>query len=121
MRESNRVALPGTMIVPSPLDNVVAAIARLGEREHVMVYVERWDDRYRWSIAHRGGPYPLLREVAQYLGVPHTDVGVAFLTVQGWAVVRAEGELPAADASMFIPPSSDPAVVHERIRAAQGS
>ena len=34
-------------------------------------YVERRADVYRWSPAHRGGPYPLLRTVAKALGINH--------------------------------------------------
>lgn len=34
-------------------------------------YVERRADVYRWSPAHRGGPYPLLRVVAKLLDVDY--------------------------------------------------
>ena len=57
--------------VISTLPAVARAIAEAsGPRS--LFYVERFGDRYRWSPAHRGGPYPLLRETAKLLAAdPH--------------------------------------------------
>ncbi len=35
------------------------------------IYVERRGALYRWSPAHRGGPYPLLRITAKFLQMDH--------------------------------------------------
>ena len=37
-------------------------------------YVERRSDLYRWSPAHRGGPYPLLRVVAKLQGIDYHEL-----------------------------------------------
>jgi hypothetical protein len=50
------------------------------------VYVERLGDRYRWSVIHRGGPYPLLRITAKYLQVDYTSIIVGCREVgDGWS------------------------------------
>jgi hypothetical protein len=36
-----------------------------------LIYVERRGTSFRWSPAHRGGPYPLLRTTAKMLGVDY--------------------------------------------------
>ena len=56
-------------------------------------YVERHGGLYRWSPAHRGGPYPLLRTLAKLLGVDHHTIVLPFETHDGFCVVsRGEGE-----------------------------
>ncbi len=48
---------------------------------------------YRWSPAHRGGPYPLLRTVAKLLDLNHHAVVLPFETHDGFCVVsRGQGE-----------------------------
>jgi hypothetical protein len=42
-------------------------IAAATEFTPLLVYVERRIDLYRWSPAHRGGPYPLMRVTARFL------------------------------------------------------
>ena len=54
----------------SPLDDVALAVSVATEDVN-KVYVERLDDGYRWSLVHSGGPYPLLRITARFLGVDH--------------------------------------------------
>ena len=50
------------------------------------VYVERLGDRYRWSLIHRGGPYPLLRITAKYLQVDYHSIIVGCREVgDGWS------------------------------------
>lgn len=94
MDETRRRKLADTMTQPSSIEDVIEAITRFGERPYAKIYVERRGAGYRWSIAHRGGPYPLLREVAKFLDVPHTSVLVHSTTVDGWTVVALTGPLP---------------------------
>ena len=49
---------------PSTLETVADAIFVASECA-TEVYVERFDDRFRWSLMHKGGAYPLLRETAR--------------------------------------------------------
>lgn len=57
----------------SPLRVVAEAIAAATEHEK-RIYVERIGDRYRWSLTHTGGPYPLLRIAARYLKADYTKL-----------------------------------------------
>lgn len=101
------------------LETVVAAIAVFGAQRSGTVYVERLGSRYRWSIAHRGGAYPLLREVAAFLGVPYHSLAVPFRTVQGWTVVRPEpnpGKRVGGGA--FVEAATESSTVRKRIEAA---
>ena len=43
----------------SPLEEVAIAVSVATEHENEL-YLERRGDRYRWSLVHRGGPYPLV-------------------------------------------------------------
>ncbi len=59
MIDSGRaVARCGRLHAFSSADRCEAAAVEL--RVQTNVYVERLGDRYRWSLIHRGGPYPLL-------------------------------------------------------------
>jgi hypothetical protein len=88
--DPERAALIDTTRVPSPLHRVATAIAIYSEHAG-SVYVERFGDRWRWSPAHRGGAYPLLRVVARFLRVDHYRIVVPFRTVEdGWAVLNPE-------------------------------
>ena len=106
------------MTTMSEFEDVVLAITYVTDPEHHTIYVERRGDRFRWSFAHRGGPYPLLREVASYAGIPHDQIVVVSQLVDGWTVVRPE-PVPQepVDAYGFIQPATDPAVVGARIVA----
>ena len=106
------------MTTMSEFEDVVLAITYVTNPAHHTVYVERRGGRFRWSFAHRGGPYPLLREVASYAGIPHDQIVLATETVDGWTVARAEPVPPEpVDAHGFIQPASDPAIVGARIVA----
>lgn len=50
----------------SPLDSVAEAVSVASEH-HRILYVERDGVGWRWSLATRGGPYPLIRITAQFL------------------------------------------------------
>lgn len=108
MNEARRRKLAGTMMEPSRLGDVVDAIATFGSRPHAKVYVERRGSGYRWSVAHRGGPYPLLREVARFLDVEPHAIIVPCAAVDGWTIVAPEGpRMPRASAWAFITASAD--------------
>jgi hypothetical protein len=83
------------------------------------IYVERLGDRYRWSLIHRGGPYPLLRITAKYLQVDYhsiivgcREVGDGWSGLMGnetessepdaWAVLTFKGPTAAADVDALI-------------------
>ena len=107
-----------TMTTMSEFEDVVLAITYVTNPEHHTVYVERRGGQFRWSFAQRGGPYPLQREVASYLGIPHDEVVFATDTIDGWTVVRPEPAPPErVTAYGFIQPATDPAVVGARIVA----
>jgi hypothetical protein len=83
-----RLELLRTACQPFPLDELarhLAAAARLQRQ----LYVERRADGYRWSLAHRGGPYPLLREAARFVGVDHRSLVVGCRSVgDGWCALQ---------------------------------
>jgi hypothetical protein len=60
----------------SSLQEVAYAVSVATEYE-TEVYVERMGDCYRWSLIHRGGPYPLLRITARFLQVDYQSIFVA--------------------------------------------
>lgn len=66
----------------SPLDDVALAVSVATEDVN-KVYVERLDDGYRWSLVHSGGPYPLLRITARFLGVDHHSIFIGYGEVEG--------------------------------------
>ena len=104
------------MSTTAPLDDVVRAITRLGDWPSVRVYVERRGTCFRWSIAVRGGPYPLLREVAQFLGVPHTSLVVPCQSVDEWCIVAPAHDLRTpVDAYGFVDPASDVVTGWDRV------
>jgi len=71
----------------SDLEVVAEAVTAASSTERT-VYVERLGNLYRWSLATRGGGYPLLRIVARFLGVDHYRIYVGFRTLpDGTAIV----------------------------------
>lgn len=110
-----RVALLRTACRPLPLEEVAEHVAAVSSPTR-KVYVERRRDGYRWSIAHGGGPYPLLRTVAAFLQVDHTrivvegrDAGDGWCVFQlgprddgepdAWAVLALAGEITPVQAT----------------------
>ena len=105
----------------SSLSDVARAVSVATEHE-TKVYVERLDDRYRWSLIHRGGPYPLLRITARFLQVDHRSVYVGFKQIQdGYSALCADPEqqsAPSASAILAVAgPTSEDEAEH-RIRQA---
>lgn len=117
----DRAVLIRTMQVPSSLDELVAAMS-VYARTAGSVYVEQFDEGWRWSPAHRGGAYPLLRVVARFLTVDYTRVIVPFRTVpDGWAVLEPEGDsvpAPLASAVLTFDEPATPAEVRRRLEGA---
>ena len=69
----------------STIETVAMAVSVATEFQ-TKVYVERLGDRYRWSLIHRGGPYPLLRITAKYLQVDYHSIIVGCREVgDGWS------------------------------------
>jgi hypothetical protein len=85
---SERVALIQSTRMWSPLPDVALAVSVAGKSER-RIYVERRSDLYRWSLAHPGGGYPILRIAAQFLHVDHARIFVGFRTLSnGMAIMR---------------------------------
>jgi hypothetical protein len=69
------------------LQDVALAVSVASESGH-RIYVERRSDLYRWSLAHSGGGYPLLRITARFLHVDHGRIFVGFRTLpNGMAIM----------------------------------
>jgi hypothetical protein len=69
----------------STIETVALAVSVATESQK-QIYVERPKDHYRWSLIHRGGPYPLLRLTAKYLQVDYHSIIVGCRRVgDGWS------------------------------------
>ena len=85
-----RIALFKSTFVWSPPDEVAAAISVASEIERHL-YVERLGALYRWSLAHRGGPYPLLRISARFLGIDYQTIFIGYRTLpDGYAILSKD-------------------------------
>jgi hypothetical protein len=113
-----RLELLRTTCRPYPLDELVRHVAAASALQR-QLYVERRDDDYYWSLVHGGGPYPLHREVARFLGVDwrrlvlgSRDVDSRWTALQlgphdgsepdAWAVIRTGGGLDEERAAVRI-------------------
>ena len=82
--------LPDSMLRGARLDAVAKQVAAASATNR-LIYVERRGNLYRWSLTHRGGPYPLLRETAKLLGIDFHTIILPFRTLPtGLAIVDAE-------------------------------
>lgn len=91
-----RARLTRSIYVPSSLDAVAEAVAVATQVEK-RIYVERTGDKYRWSLTHPGGPYPMLRITARFLRVDYHAIVVGCRKVADGVCVIAggpEGDLP---------------------------
>jgi hypothetical protein len=88
---------------PSPIEVVAEALFVASEHE-TRVYVERFGDRYRWSLVHKGGPYPLLRITARFLQMDHTALAVGTRCVlDGYSALTEYPEVaPTPDACAIV-------------------
>jgi len=113
-----RVALIQSVRTWSTPEEVAKAIAVASETERHL-YVERRGDAYRWSLAHKGGAYPLLRITARFLGVDYRSIFIGFRTLSngysvicenhddldeqdGWCVLELDGLISEPDALALI-------------------
>ena len=81
--------------------------------------MERKSDRFRWSLAHPGGGYPILRIAARFLRVDYARIFVGFRTLDNgmailcedptgidepdaWAVLEPTAPFPTAEAVELI-------------------
>ncbi len=102
----------------STIETVSLAVSVATEFQR-QVYVERLGERYRWSLIHRGGPYPLLRITAKYLQVDLQSIIVGCREVgdgwsglngseteplepEAWAILSFDGQTTAADVGALI-------------------
>lgn len=90
---ASRLALAETADRSFPLDQLACHVAAVSAHQR-RVYLERRANGYAWSFAHAGGPYPLLREVASFVGRPYTQLHVATRAAgERWCVmVRDVGD-----------------------------
>lgn len=74
---------------------------------------------WRWSLAHRGGSYPLLRITARFLRVNYARIIIGFRTIaDGYAVLCEDPKVlqrPEAAAVIDFEAHSSPATVERRI------
>jgi hypothetical protein len=114
MDDARRRLLAGSIFAYCTLEQVaeqIAASAALFER----IYVERRGSGFRWSLIHRGGPYPLLRQVAQLLDVSYHSLVLPFGSVEEWTIVLTKDLDTNPDACGFMQPAPGALVNRERI------
>jgi len=108
MSAAHRRQLARTMMEPSSVEDVVDAIATFAKRSDAKVYVERRADGLRWSPAHPGGPYAILREVARFLDLDHHTLVVGSAALNGTSVAAPKPRrMPKPAAWSFMAPSVD--------------
>ena len=116
--DPTRLRLLQSIFEPSPLATVAEAVAVATEHE-TQVYVERLSDVWRWSLAHRGGSYPLLRITARFLRVAHRKIMIGFRTLpDGFSVLCEDPDMvqdPEVAAIIDFEPASSPAAIERRI------
>jgi hypothetical protein len=86
---SERVALIHSTREWSSLPDVALAVSAASESER-RIYVERRSDLYRWSLAHPGGGYPLLRIAARFLHVDHGRIFGGFRTLSNGMAIMCD-------------------------------
>jgi hypothetical protein len=84
-----RAALIQSTRTWSPIEAVAEAVSAASETMN-RVYVERRSDLYRWSPAHSGGCYPLLRITALFLGADHQRIYIGFRTLPDGTSILCE-------------------------------
>jgi hypothetical protein len=114
-----RVALIQSTRSWSPLETVADAVA-VASTNRYLIYVERRSDLYRWSLAHPGGSYPLLRITARFLGVDYQRIAIGFRTLpDGTSIIckdPAAVEQPDQWALLDLPNAVSPEVAVQVIR-----
>lgn len=114
-------SLPDSIRHGAALATVAEAVAGAADAPGP-IYLERRGDRYRWSLTHRGGPYPLLRETAKMLGIDYHALALPSRALEGTplTIVAADPRLglPEAHALLEPPIAPDPMSLADQIRAA---
>ncbi len=107
----------------SPLEEVALAVSVATEYE-TEVYVERLGDRYRWSLVHRGGPYPLLRITARFLQVDYHSIFIACRDLgDGYSALcdtPEDDQVPDASRVLSVPRHASGGIAESLIREALG-
>jgi hypothetical protein len=107
----------------SSLEEVAFAVSVATEYETTL-YVERLDGRYRWSLIHQGGPYPLLRITARFLQVDHHSIFIGFRRVDdGYSALSDDPETESSPSESAILTFDGPTTktdAHRLIREALG-
>ena len=113
--------LPEPMVRFHDLATVAEAVAAASAAPGP-IYVERRGDLYRWSLTHRGGPYPLLRETAKLLGIDYHQLVLPCRALDGTGltIVGAEPHARPPDAWVLLdpPPAASPESVAQSIHSA---
>jgi len=116
-----RVALIQSSRTWSALEVVAQAVSVASGTER-RIYVERRADLYRWSLAHPGGGYPLLRVTARFLGVDYHRIYVGFRTLPDGTAIICEDpggvEEPDGWSLLDLPAAVDPAAAAELMASA---
>jgi hypothetical protein len=111
--DPRRVRLFLCIFEPSSLHAVAEAVSAATEDEK-QVYVERLGKRWRWSLTHPGGAYPLLRITARFLRIDYHYLVLGFRSIaegvyvlcgdpesdkdpDKWAVLHFDGPTALAD------------------------
>jgi len=121
--DRERARLISSVFEASPIEAVAEAVSEAWDAAPAL-YVERLGDRYRWSLAHKGGAYPLLRVAARFLQMDYQALMIGFRTVDdSYAVLARDAERePVPDAAAMLvlsqPPTSREAL--EMIKEAVG-
>jgi hypothetical protein len=122
--DPERQRLARSMVVPSSLESVAEAVAAATEWER-RIYVERLGDLWRWRLISDGGPYPLLRNTANFLRMDYRALLVgADAGPGGSSIVSTDADRnvqPDATAVIEFEGPATPAQVEKSIRQAFGS
>src|SRR3954468_18028819 len=120
MDDARRRLLADSMFSYCSLEQVAEQVSTSGAK-FTRIYVERLGASYRWSLMHRGGPYPLLREVAQLLDVSSPSLILPYGSVDGWSIVLTPRLEREPDSWSFIEPTPDASANLQRILEATAS
>jgi hypothetical protein len=105
--------------------NVVADAVAAASQTEPLVYVERRGHEYRWSLATKGGGYPLLRIGARFLGVDYRRIHVGFRTLPTGTSILCEDpakiDIPDKWAVWKLSGEMMPTAAARRIRTAVGA
>jgi hypothetical protein len=89
-----RAALIQSTRTWSPIDTVAKAVSTASETMN-QIYIERQSNLYRWSPAHSGGSYPLLRITARFLGADYHRIYIGFRTLpDGTSIICEDPDAP---------------------------